>query len=379
VGYYSWWTPEFNHNIAQIPFWAAISFVLWRAVERRSIVWWTLFGVVAASGLYAKLEVSLLLVTAAAWLLHDTDGRRSLLGPGPWIGLVLFLILAAPLAFWLFANDFQPFKYAAERASQRGVGVHVFLSSVLLTLAGLVAMLVVSGLIAPRRGDVSSVTHEVVGEREQRFLLVMTGGPLVLAITAALAARTGLRPAWGSCMFSLVGLLAVALTSDRFNSRVMRRVFNFAALLLIVAPIVYATNMAWGYHIFSKPRLVNWPQAEIANRMGELWRRETGRPLRIVAGGRWVAGVVGVSSADKPSIFTDGELALSPWITPWRISNEGMLIVWQKTEHFPRSLKPYLALPSRGQEHFRLPGPSSAEIVLNYIIVPPKAPQTRED
>jgi len=37
---YTWLSPEFNHNIALLPFWAGIVLALWRAIERSSTGWW---------------------------------------------------------------------------------------------------------------------------------------------------------------------------------------------------------------------------------------------------------------------------------------------------------------------------------------------------
>jgi 4-amino-4-deoxy-L-arabinose transferase-like glycosyltransferase len=98
ISAYGWLTPEFNHNVAQLPFWAGIALALWRAVERRSILWWALAGAFAGVGLYAKLTTVLLLATAAAWMVWDEKARRAFATPGPWIGLAVACALASPPA-----------------------------------------------------------------------------------------------------------------------------------------------------------------------------------------------------------------------------------------------------------------------------------------
>ena len=74
---------------------------------------------------------------------------------------------------------------------------------------------------------------------------------------------------------------------------------------------------------------MSWPQSEISKRFAAIWARETGRPLRIVSGDNWVAGLVGITATDRPSILNNGDPALSPWITRERLEREGMLIVWE--------------------------------------------------
>src|SRR5690242_9476153 len=97
VTYYMWPTPEFNHNVASTPFWAAITLMLWRAVDRGALLHWILLGACAAGALYAKLSAVFLLVPVAAYILADASARARLATAAPWFGLTVFIILVIPL------------------------------------------------------------------------------------------------------------------------------------------------------------------------------------------------------------------------------------------------------------------------------------------
>ena len=56
TGFFSAGTRQFNHDIAQLPFWAAICWLLWRATQEEKTRWWVLLGTSAGIGLYAKLD-----------------------------------------------------------------------------------------------------------------------------------------------------------------------------------------------------------------------------------------------------------------------------------------------------------------------------------
>ena len=186
-----------------------------------------------------------------------------------------------------------------------------------------------------------------------------------------------LNVAWGSSIFSLAGILAIALTSRHFDDRALRRIAVSAAVLLIVLPIGYALVIATWPSRDGGPLRVNWPQAEISKRFSDLWRRETGQPLSIVSGNRWIAGLVGVTAADNPSILCGPNLAASPWITPGRLDREGMLVVWDAgTNWIPKILRPIVASAPVKEERFGWRRSTDGrDIVIRYAIVPPKKSQ----
>jgi hypothetical protein len=382
VAFFAWPTVEFNHNVAGMPFWAALPWALWRAVERHRVAWWALVGAFAAGGLYAKLSTGLLLVAMAGWIVWDGRARQCLATAGLWLGLALFLLLIAPLAYWLATHDFAPLQHAVARslqAQERGHGLQVFLGGVVADLVGLLAMLWIAGLLGRRwpwspRTDRSASPPPPVDPRAVHYLAVLTGGPLALVIAWAVLSGTGLKPAWGSSMLNLAGLLAVALASRRFDARTLRRIGICAAAAILLVPPAYAAVVAYTPTRAGSPLRVGWPQAEISARLSSAWLRETGRPLRIVAGEPWIAGLVGISAPGLPSIFTLGDPALSPWITPERVTREGMLVVWDgRTRHLPALLRPLVeAHPAKAERFQWRRSKQLGALEVGYVIVPPK-------
>jgi 4-amino-4-deoxy-L-arabinose transferase-like glycosyltransferase len=378
VAYYAWWTPEFKHNIAETPFWAGLPWLLWRAVERRSILWWVLAGAFAGVGMYARLTIGLLMATAAIWVLVDKRARQSLLTPGPWIGLAVFAAFCIPLARWLIANDFLPLSYAARRAGQ-SQGADRFLLNTLLNLSGVIVMLAVAGLIPPfwrHAGSEPRVAPVRPPEdaRALKLLLTFVLVPIALAICGALISGGGLKTGWGNSLLNFVGLLAILLLSDRFTRESLRSIAIFAGVLLVVLPVGYALVMGLGPRFIGMAGRVHWPQQEISQRFGALWAQETGRPLRIVTGDSWVAGLVGLSAKDRPSILDQGDLRLSQWITPARIDAQGMLAVWDaRAQNPPEALRPMLANLPVKEEVFAWPrSKGRPPLVIRYAVIPPK-------
>jgi 4-amino-4-deoxy-L-arabinose transferase-like glycosyltransferase len=374
IVYFSWQTPEFNHNVAQTMFWAGFSWALWRAVERPTMWSWLLLGAFGAVGLYAKLSIGLLFLAGAIWIALDERARRLLATPGPWLAAAVIVAAALPLGLWLIENDYALLRYAAVRTYwSRPDGIRGFITSTLATFTGMLAILGV-GLI-PRRSSVavaSSTAMPPIAPRALRFLIVLIAAPPLTIIAGALLTGNGLKAAWASSMFNLAGLLAVALAGKRFDAEVLKRIGVAALFLLILLPTAYGIGAALPVRP-AKPQRVQWPGPEIAERMGTIWDRAThGAPLRIVAGDTWVAGLVGLYHKDRPQLLTNADTHYSPWISAAQLEADGMLVLW---EHEKASiwLAPYIG-PRMAQAHVEAfkSRYSGKDFMISYIIVPPK-------
>jgi 4-amino-4-deoxy-L-arabinose transferase-like glycosyltransferase len=375
VYYYSLSTPEFNHNVAQMPFYAAVILALWRAVTRGGLIWWALLGLASAFGIQAKYSFGVLLAVAGLWLIVEPRARRQFLKPGPWLALAIFLIGAAPQIRWLIDSHFLPLTYAAKRAGAGSSSNPLsFLLAQLADHAGLIVLAALAGLFG-QFWTARKLEIEFAGldPFASRFLLTFALGPVLLSALLALIARTGMKDMWAMPMFNLSGLLLVALTAGRFDERALRRLIAGAVVLLIAVPIGYAASVAFADSQTKKPLGVSWPQAAMSQRFSEIWQGETHRPLRIVAGDVWTAGLVALSAPDRPSIFTEADPTLSPWITPDRLAGEGALVVWQdKGERPPARLAEFIAQAPQHTEEFAWPdNKDRPPLRIGYAIVPP--------
>jgi hypothetical protein len=372
VAFYAWPTTEFNHNVAEMPLWACLPLILWRAVERRGTVQWLLLGALAALSMYAKLSSALLLATLAGWLLWDREARSRHATPWPWLGLLVGALLVAPLAVWLATHDFAPLRYAAQRATGgAGSGLLGFILSELLNLAGMGALLAIG--LAGRNGKGGPARPQPPAPRALRYLGVLTFAPLLLAMVGALVGGANLKTAWGSAMFNFSGLLAVGLLGG-VDARALRRIAVCAGALIVCVPLGYALVVLYLPRRDTSHLRVSWPQTDISRRMSAIWARRTGAPLRIVAGDDWVAGLVGITAPDTPSILNRGEPRLSPWLSAEQLHQQGMLIVWDTDhERLPPPLQAVVAASPRAVERFKWPHGRAPDLAIGYVIVPPAA------
>jgi 4-amino-4-deoxy-L-arabinose transferase-like glycosyltransferase len=336
VYYFSWPTPEFNHNVAQMPFWAAAAYLFHRAVREDRLVWWLSLGAVAGAGLLVKYSTAVLLAVMAVYVVGGARTRRLLLTPRPYAGLAVMTAVLLPHVAWLVDHDFAPFRYLEERsATDRPVLVTRIVepAAFLLTQAAdhlpMLLLLGAAGLIGRPARQAASTGPAVTAAEDRRFLVTLGLGPALLAASAALLLGVGLRDMWGAPMFNLSGLLAVHLLAGRLRFFNPHRFAVAIAALLVLVAIVYGAVALFGSALSGRPKRIDWPDLALASTLEKVWRERTGCPLRIVAGDGWLAGLVSLRAAGRPAVLLDGELAFSPWITPDRLRREGALLVWR--------------------------------------------------
>ena len=371
VYFFSWPTPEFNHNVLQMPFWAGISLFLWRAVRDGKLWQWALLGALAGFSLWAKYSSAVLFVPGAAWLLWDADARKRLATPGPYLALFVFAACAAPQVLWLVQHDYAPLHYAERRSGDGGpLAALAFLATMAADHLPMLLALLCAGMFGKAIGDAPAQP----GQRALRYLLLMGLGPVVIVFIAGLFGA-GLRASWGAPMLNLSSLIVVALLSPRFTEARLKRLVIAAGVLIALTSGLYFGHMRYGAEFTSKPLKGNWPEASITRGFEGQWREETGgAPLRIVAGDIWTAGLVGMSDDTPPSVLINGDYATSPWITPQDVAREGALVVWGEHDPEPAIASQATTTRSHLTLHYAR-FPKAPPLVINYAIVQPGAAQ----
>jgi 4-amino-4-deoxy-L-arabinose transferase-like glycosyltransferase len=345
VYYFSIPTPEFNHNVAQMPIWAAASYAYCRAVRSGRLHWWALLGLAGGLAVITKYATAVLFLAMLAHLLSRRKTAALLATPGPWLALAVLLAVAAPHLVWLVHNHFPTIGYAAGRAGHGGGVLHRIVEPfhfLVSQFAALLPCLVVAFAIGLLR-----VRPLPRLDRDENFrLLVYLGlGPALITAALSLVSGFGIRDMWGAPMWNLTGLLIVAATGDRAERVSLKALCLWVAALFVIMPLAYVLSTSLVPEWRGKPSRTQWPDRALAATFGQAWAAQTHAPLDIVASDGWLGGLVAMRLSPRPSIFIDGSFRHAPWITPARLSCEGALVVWQTGAS--DSPPPALALPGQ--------------------------------
>lgn len=329
IYYNGWPTLEFNHNIAQIPVWAALGWHGWRAFSRGAWCDWVWLGVWAGLGWMTKYSTAVFMACVAAYLVLGPQ-RRLLRQPGPWLAALVALVVAAPNLLWLLRHDGLPFVYLEARSSHvslaaAGLASLHFLAAQAVAHAPLLVILLAGGLLKP------GGWHLHLREPGQRgWLYTIALAPTLLTLLYALMSGADLHDMWGTPMWNFSPLLLLALMpAQRVRERAHALRWGLA-LWMAGITLAMAAYVAFGAQWRGRPARMDWPAQAIAAQAAGQWQRQSSCPLRVVAGDYWLAGLVAEGARPQASILIAGDARFSPWVTPQRLRQQGALLVWQQ-------------------------------------------------
>lgn len=358
VYFFTWPTIEFNHNVAQLPIWAAAVLVFHRAVSDWRYIDWLVLGVIAGVGLLTKYSFIMLLAPMFLWLLLHPELRRGLLRPEPWLGVLVMGLVFLPHVLWLIQHDFLPFSYATARAEaaaengSRWLGPLKFLLVQLIDHLPLFIVLLLAGFWRPRYWQKPVANYG--------FLLWFGLAPALLTALGAMVTGAGTRDMWGAPMWNLSGLVLatmIPLTVLRERWRILLRVFAGFLLLLAVLMVLF---VGFKDQIRDKPSRTGWPDAALAKALQSQWQQHSECPLQLVAGDYWLAEMTAVNLSPRASAIPDADLALAPWVDAERIRQQGAMLVWvEQDERWSRALSE--VGPWRAEGRLTLPWPRLPE------------------
>nr|WP_321445495.1 glycosyltransferase family 39 protein [uncultured Cohaesibacter sp.] len=340
IYFYNFPTPEFNHNVLQVPVWALMALVGWYALKQDKLWQWLALGLLTGTAVYIKYSMAILVVALLLFLLIEPQARQRLRSKGLWLASLLALLISAPHLYWLIDSNFQSLAYASTRSAPlegitaRILGPLGFVGAQIGHHGALLLVLVLGGGLLPfwRKGLTGRVSFAFAGTLEQRYILWIALVPILLTILLSVISGSEMRPMWPAPMFSfsalaLLGSLKTAYYKDRFRAMVI----GWAALYFGIL-VVIASMGLFGSHFIKKPLRVDWPGSTIASHFSKAWQSQFGQPLAFVGGNAWIGGNVSFYAPERPSLVYLEDWGRSPWADPAQVRCQGLLILWQQKD-----------------------------------------------
>ncbi|MDX2028730.1 MAG: glycosyltransferase family 39 protein [Alphaproteobacteria bacterium] len=328
VAYYNIITPAFNPNVLQLPFWALMGWSFHRAVKDNRILDWAALGLWSAGGLYAKYSTVLLMLVLGVLMFAHADSRKRLASPGPWLAVLVALLLFLPHFLWLADHQFMPFRYTGERFEEIPHVLAVLIAPGMFVIAQIAALLPAIILFGTVFWRSAKFKPAALRSFDGMFLSFVTFGPLLIACAIAAVGEVRIRNMWGTSFWNFAGLWAVFFFRPAFTPKTLRFFVQGWLLIFATGLAVFAAADGLGPYITQKAKRFHFPGRILAETVSQIWHERYQTPLRYVIGDVWVAGNVAYYAPDRPHVLIRANYDFSPWVRPEDIKRDGGVVVW---------------------------------------------------
>jgi 4-amino-4-deoxy-L-arabinose transferase-like glycosyltransferase len=332
--YFHFTAAKFNHDVIQLPLWALAGYAFHAALRRGRMIHWLLLGAALGLSLWAKYFVVVLAAPLALFLLLDRDARPALATPGPWIALVVALVIMTPHLVWLVRNDFLPFAYASARAApSRGLLDHILhplVFAVGQVAFALPALLIAAAVVWPRptpRDEAPPVAGKA-DAFDRRIVTLLAFGPAAMTVVVSGVSGRGAIAMWGYPLWLFLGLWIVLYARTALEPARLARIAAAWASVFALFAIVFAASYSVLPALDHRYRAVFYPGDRLADELARRFRAATGRPLVYVIGSMWDGGNVAHYAREQPRVLIDGDRHRAPWIDLGDLRSKGAVVVW---------------------------------------------------
>jgi 4-amino-4-deoxy-L-arabinose transferase-like glycosyltransferase len=363
--YYNFTSVELNNNVGMYPFWALAVLSLYAALKRDRYRDWVATGVWLGLGMLSKYSMALLVLTMLAFGLINRKARSAWSRPGPYLTLLVALLIFSPHAYWAISYRFPGVGWALEstQAGRQPAVRHLLypLEFALAQLWALTPMIVVALPLTgyhwrlrrvPGARDGLAGHHPKVGPAtrfDRDFLVALGLGPFLAHLALSPLVGVRLHSMYGSQLWTFAGLLMLFCLQTRDIRLVWRKVLIGCCTMGVVFLAAAVIRNVAGPYVRGKSSRVHFPGRALATQVDRLWNRRYDRPLPIVAGEWWLAANTALYGPSRPTVYggrlgdsLDFAPRYSPWTSDEDLKRRGGVILWDSRrsgEGLPRELR----------------------------------------
>jgi 4-amino-4-deoxy-L-arabinose transferase-like glycosyltransferase len=327
-------SPDFGPAVLAAPLWALALLHYWRAVGLSQRGAWFLLALDLGLLLLASYVGVILLVLLVAFTLVTSRGRRELAYAEPWIAFVLFFIVVAPHAAWLYAErDLVFAAFNESRAASGGLSPGTWLGVLLIAShLGLVLLAALaSGWPRKLRERAPEIDRPPAAALGRTYVYVFALLPAACAVALAFAIGTHWPVGSLGSLAPLVllsGLAVVVAAGDRVLLYREGLVSSSWLALLVAPPLLAALSLVLVPWIAGRDLSIAQPVKAEAQFFAENYQRRTGKPLAYITGDERLAPLIALMTPGRPRVFFAWAPQRSPWISVDDVAAQGSVLVW---------------------------------------------------
>ena len=297
IYFYNFTTPEYNVNIAQLPFWSITVYLAWKIFDKKDpdVINLILLGIFAAVGFLSKYLFLYLLISIDLLFFYFIFIKKYFKFKFSYlISLEVFLLLLIPHFIWLIDNDFVTITYGLSRTGNEEFQIINHIKYPVLFILKQIGILVPFFILCLFLIKKFKFRF-TLKDKKTAFLFFVNIVPVCLVLITSILLGSKIRTMWMTPFYLFNGVLIVYLFKKQID---IKRINNFLycfLFLFLFSPFVY------GYISLSNDnKRTDYPGKQIAEKVQLEWNKNFDEPIEFVIGDEWKAGNLSYHIKSRP-------------------------------------------------------------------------------
>ena len=294
--FYNFTTPEFNVNIAQLPFWSLAVYYTWRCIKYDKISDYVFLGLFAGLGILSKYLFVYLIVGIKLVFLYFL--KKGIKFSHYFIAGPITLLVLLPHIIWLADNNFVTITYGLHRSSgDFYTGDSILLNHIKYPFVFLLKQIV---LLIPFFLMLSFIISKFkiklnLKDKKMVFLFIINFFPILLIFLTSLFFGINIRTMWMTPFYLFFGVWIIYIFQKKINLKKIKVFYFLFITFFLISPIFYSLNS-----IINKDQRIDYPAKEITYQVQNKWSRNFNNNINYVVGQAWWAGNLSYNLDSRP-------------------------------------------------------------------------------
>ena len=291
IYFYNFTTPEFNVNVAQLPFWALTVYYAWRCIKHDKAVDYVLLGLFVGLGILSKYLFVYLIIGIVLMFFYFFKKRIKF--SHFFIAGLITLLIILPHLIWLTENNYITITYGFLRTG----GVGSFVDHLIYPLIFLVKqisllipfLLMFFFLIKKLKPKINFKDEKLV------FLFLTTIAPIIFMLLTSMIMGAKIRTMWMTPFYLFFGVLFIYIFQNNILTKNLNKFYFIFLFFFLISPISYL-----GISLTKDTKRTDYPGKEIARLVQNKWNNNFINEIKIVVGDEWSAGNLSYHLKSRP-------------------------------------------------------------------------------
>ena len=293
IYFYNFTTPEFNVNVAQLPFWALTVYYTWRCIKYDKASDYVLLGLFAGLGILSKYLFVYLIIGIKLVFIYFLRKGKKIKFLHYFIAGPITLIILLPHLIWLAENNYTTIAYGFQRTG----GVGGFMDHLIYPLIflgkqiGLLSpfLLMCYFLIKKMKFKINFKDKNLV------FLLLTIIAPIFLMLLTSMIMGAKIRTMWMTPFYLFAGTLIIYIFKSQINLSRLKNFTTVFLILFLISPFTYAY-----VSIIKTDKRTDFPGKEKAEKIQSAWNKQYKSEIEYVVGDEWYGGNLSYHLESRP-------------------------------------------------------------------------------